>query len=104
MTYFSHELGLDETSEQLLKDVCMLVDKNHDNTVDFAEFKTVYPISTSTFFNQLDSNANDTLELSEFRQWFVLADGSLDADQLTKLKKELEDSMFSEEFNLLLSL
>ena len=62
--------------EKLFKAILMLVDVNHDQVVDLEEFSAVYPVATSTFFNSLDLNNNKKLEIHEFKQMFLQADGN----------------------------
>lgn len=108
LEYFSYAADTDMKNEvegeKLFRDVCTLVDRNHDKTIQLEEFSSIYPIATSTFFNSLDLNDNRVLELQEFKKMFLLADGTMDMEELAKMKKNLEEAMFTEQFNTLMTL
>jgi len=108
LEYFSYSADTDMKAEvegeKLFKEILILVDVNHDQVVDLEEFSAVYPVATSTFFNSLDLNNNKTLEIHEFKQMFLQADGTMDGEEMQKMKAELESVMFTEQFNTLMTL
>jgi len=73
--------------------LCAMIDKNHDDKIQVGELATIYPNAAATFFSQLDKNHDSVLDRFEFREMFVLADGSLDLEKVKEIRETLKKNM-----------
>jgi len=83
----------DAAFEKLFK----LADANANGAIDLAEFGTVYPMATKTFYKQLDADNNKTLSKEEFRAIFVMADNYLDTPRVMEFTKQIQNEKNAQE-------
>jgi len=73
--------------------LCTMMDKDHNDTLDFQEFEQIYPTATQIFFNALDTNGDKKLQKSELRASFVLADGSMDVERMAQIEADMKEKI-----------
>merc|ERR1711953_1110251 len=73
--------------------LCNMMDKDHNDTLDFQEFEQIYPTATQIFFNALDTNGDNKLQKSELRASFVLADGSMDVARMAQIEADMQEKI-----------
>lgn len=73
--------------------LCDLIDANQNKVIDFKEFKKMYPVAASTFFQQLDANSDDVLSRDELKSMFVLADGTMDFERVAQILADVEEKL-----------
>lgn len=73
--------------------LCDMMDKDHNDTLDFTEFQQIYPLATKIFFDELDTNGDNKLQKSELRASFVLADGSMDVARMAQIEADMKEKI-----------
>jgi len=76
--------------------LCAFIDKNQDDTLDIKEFSALYPAFSDLIFTQYDKNQDGILEKSEFRQMFVLPDGSMNVERMEEVEALIKENMQKE--------
>jgi len=82
----------DQKFEVEFKELVDLIDADGDKRISLGEFAfaRAFPVASQTFFKKLDIIGGASLSIEEFRDIFILADGSGDLDQIRKMRATLE--------------
>lgn len=97
------EKNAPEDFDKVFRELCALVDENHDDIIRLKEFSEMYPIWAqkffSDFFKKLDKNMDDGLSKSEFRQIFELDEGKMDAKRVQETIGQILELKFDKIFD-----
>merc|ERR1719483_1300600 len=82
--------GNDTIFEHELQRLFSLLDSDANGSVSLEEFKQIYPSAADYFFSKLDINNDGVLDMTEMRQMFLNPDGSGDVAKISLFLENLQ--------------